>query len=84
MDIVFQTDKFADECNAIKALTRRYSTDNAKRIRRCLDDLRAAANLDTPPPPAALIGASPSRSKQPRSARDRVPADAGVCGIGSR
>lgn len=45
MDIVFQTHTLADECNDIKALTRHYGPDNAKRIRRRLDDLWAAANL---------------------------------------
>lgn len=47
MDIVFQTDRFADECNDSKALARRYGPENAKRIRRRLDDLAAASNLDT-------------------------------------
>lgn len=46
MEITFQTDKFADECNDFKRLVRRYGEDNAKRIRRRLDDLQAAANLD--------------------------------------
>jgi toxin HigB-1 len=46
VDITFRTDKLADECNNTKSLIRRYGADNARRIRRCLDDLHAAVNLE--------------------------------------
>jgi proteic killer suppression protein len=47
LDIVFQTTKFADECNDSKALIRKYGPDSAKRIRNRLADLSAAPNLET-------------------------------------
>lgn len=45
MNIVFPNARLAGEFNNIKQLTRQYGPDNARRIRRRLDDLRAAANL---------------------------------------
>lgn len=45
MDIIFPSDRVAAEFNDTKQLAKRYGPDNAKRIRRRLDDLRAAANL---------------------------------------
>ena len=45
MDIVFPNIRLADEFNNTKQLTRKYGPDNARRIRRRLDDLRAASNL---------------------------------------
>lgn len=46
MEIVFPTDKLAAEYNDSKVLSQRYGPENAKRIRRRLDDLRAAPNLE--------------------------------------
>ncbi len=45
MNIVFPNTRLAGEFNNIKQLTRQYGPDNARRIRRRLDDLRAASNL---------------------------------------
>lgn len=47
MDIVFLNDRSRREFNDIGALTRRYGADNARRIRRRLDDLHAAPNVAT-------------------------------------
>lgn len=46
MDIVFADERERQEFNDEKRLFRRYGPDNGKRIRRRLDNLRAAANLD--------------------------------------
>lgn len=45
MKIVFTSERAAAEFNDFKQLSRRYGPENAKRIRRRLDDLRAAANF---------------------------------------
>ena len=47
MDIVFPNERTAAEFNSLKALSRSYGAENARRILRRLDDLRAAANLET-------------------------------------
>lgn len=47
MDIKFEDTDLADDCNDFKRLVRKYNMHRAKLIRRRLDDLRAAANLDT-------------------------------------
>ena len=46
MDIRFGNANLADDCNDFKRLVRKYNTHRAKLIRRRLDDLRAAPNLD--------------------------------------
>jgi len=46
VDILFLNDRDARDFNDSKRLVRQYGTDNAKRIRQPLDDLRAAANLE--------------------------------------
>jgi plasmid maintenance system killer protein len=46
MDIVFKDKKFAKLCNNQKLLVKEFGLDRAKRIRRRLDDLRAAAMLE--------------------------------------
>lgn len=46
MDIVFPNERVAAEFNSLKALSKRYGHENARRILRRLDDLRAAENLE--------------------------------------
>lgn len=46
LDIVFLNERVAAEFNSTRALTRRYGDEVAQRIRRRLDDLRAAPNLE--------------------------------------
>jgi plasmid maintenance system killer protein len=46
MDIVFKDNKFEKECNNQRLLEKKYGQDRAKRIRRRLDDLRAASVLE--------------------------------------
>ncbi|MEA5510637.1 killer suppression protein [Crocosphaera sp. UHCC 0190] len=46
MDIVFQDPKLEKECNNQKLLQRKHGQDRAKRIRRRLDDLKAASTLE--------------------------------------
>lgn len=46
MDIVFKTKRLEKQCNSIRAGTRVWGADGARRIRRRLDDLRAAENLE--------------------------------------
>jgi len=46
LDIVFPNNRVADEFNSSKALARRFGPENAQRIRRRVDDLRAAPNLE--------------------------------------
>ncbi|BAU62876.1 putative killer suppression protein HigA [Stanieria sp. NIES-3757] len=46
MDIVFKNKKFEQECNNQKLLEKKHGTDRAKRIRRRLDNLRAANVLE--------------------------------------
>ncbi|WP_414528703.1 killer suppression protein [Nodularia chucula] len=46
MDIVFNNRKFEKECNNQKLLEKKHGADRAKRIRRRLDDLRAANVLE--------------------------------------
>ncbi|MBD1925139.1 killer suppression protein [Trichocoleus sp. FACHB-90] len=46
MDIVFKNSKFEKECNNHRLLEKKQGTDRAKRIRRRLDDLRAAVVLE--------------------------------------
>ena len=46
MDIVFKEHKFEKECNNQRLLEKNQGKDRAKRIRRRLDDLRAAAVLE--------------------------------------
>ncbi|MBW4486505.1 MAG: hypothetical protein KME12_01815 [Trichocoleus desertorum ATA4-8-CV12] len=46
MDIVFKDSKFEEECNNQNLLEKRHGQNRAKRIRRRLDDLRAATVLE--------------------------------------
>jgi len=46
MDIVFKNKKFEKECNDQRLLEKNQGADRAKRIRRRLDDLRAANVLE--------------------------------------
>lgn len=46
MDIEFKNKKFEEECNKQRLLEKQYGQRRAKRIRRRLDDLRAAAVLE--------------------------------------
>lgn len=46
MDIIFSSSKFEEECNNQRLLQKRYGADRAKRLRRRLDDLRAANILE--------------------------------------
>ena len=46
MDIVFKNNKFEEECNNQRLLEKRHGQERAKRIRRRLDDLRAAKILE--------------------------------------
>ena len=46
VDITFKSKAFKRECNTHKLLVRRHGPDRAKRIRRRLDDLRAANILE--------------------------------------
>lgn len=46
MDIVFRNKKMEKECNDQKLLERKHGVDRAKRLRRRLDDLRAAEYLE--------------------------------------
>jgi proteic killer suppression protein len=46
VDIKFENTNLADDCNDFKRLVRRSNVQRAKLIRRRLDDLRAAANLE--------------------------------------
>ena len=46
MEVMFDDDRFRDECNSDRALVRRYNVQRAKLIRRRLDDLRAAPRLE--------------------------------------
>lgn len=46
MDIIFNSSKFEQECNNQRLLQKRYGIDRAKRLRRRLDDLRAAEVLE--------------------------------------
>ena len=43
---MFASEKFEEECNSEKLLKKRYGVDRAKRLRKRLDDLRAAGNLE--------------------------------------
>lgn len=46
MDILFHSDKFKEICNNYKKLKGGYGTHRAKLIKRRLDDLRAANELE--------------------------------------
>jgi proteic killer suppression protein len=46
VEIVFANKKFEKLCNDLKALTKAYGKDSAKKIRRRLDDMKAAADLE--------------------------------------
>lgn len=46
MDIVFPNERVAADFNSLKSLTRSYGAENARRIMRRLDDLRAAKSLE--------------------------------------
>ncbi len=46
MDIIFEKDKFEKECNNQKLLIKKYGERKAKIIRRRLDDLASADNLE--------------------------------------
>jgi proteic killer suppression protein len=46
LNIVFISKKLENESNDSRLLTRRHGSDRAARIRRRLDDLRAAATLE--------------------------------------
>jgi len=45
MDIIFKSKKLEDFCNSHSAMQREYGAKLAKVLRRRLDDLRAAPNL---------------------------------------
>ena len=45
MDIIFASEKFAELCNNQKALIKQLGPERARRLRRRLDDLRAATTL---------------------------------------
>lgn len=45
MDILFKSGQFQKECNNYNKLIRTYGERRARRIRRRLDELRAAQNL---------------------------------------
>ena len=47
MDIIFETEDAAKDYNDFKRLVRLHNLQRAKLIRRRLDDLRAAPNLET-------------------------------------
>lgn len=47
MDIVFVNERAAAEFNSLKALSRSYGAENARRILKRLNELRAAENLET-------------------------------------
>jgi toxin HigB-1 len=47
VDIVFLDARDAAKFNSLKELSRSYGAENARRILRRLDELRAAANLET-------------------------------------
>lgn len=46
MDIVFATAQFRKECNSYKLLVRRHGQRRANKIKKRLDDLRAANTLE--------------------------------------
>ncbi|MCZ0934170.1 MAG: killer suppression protein [Gemmatimonadetes bacterium] len=46
MDVVFKTKRLEKQCNSIQTGTRVWGADGARRVRRRLDDLRAAENLE--------------------------------------
>lgn len=46
MDIVFLDERDAAKFNSLKELSRSYGAENAKRILKRLDELRAADNLE--------------------------------------
>lgn len=46
MDIVYKNDKLKEECNNQRILEKKHGQKRAKRIRRRLDDLRAADVLE--------------------------------------
>jgi plasmid maintenance system killer protein len=46
VDIKFENAKFAEDCNDFKRLVRKFNLQRAKLMRRRLDDLRAATNLE--------------------------------------
>lgn len=47
MEIGFEDEKLETDCNDFKRLVRKHNAQRAKLIRRRLDDLQAAPNLDT-------------------------------------
>ena len=47
MQILFRTRKLEKECNSQKLMIQHHGPQRARLIRRRLDDLRAAPNLDT-------------------------------------
>ena len=51
MEITFKSKKFAKICNSEKELVRAYGKTGAEKIRRRLDDLAAASDLDVLRPP---------------------------------
>jgi proteic killer suppression protein len=51
VDIVFLNERDAARFNSLKELSRSHGAENAKRILRRLDDLRAADNLEVIRPP---------------------------------
>ncbi|HEY3342661.1 MAG TPA: type II toxin-antitoxin system RelE/ParE family toxin, partial [Anaerolineae bacterium] len=46
MDITFASKQLEKDCNADKRLIRAYGAENAQRIRRRLDEMRAAPSLE--------------------------------------
>jgi proteic killer suppression protein len=47
VEVLFDDERLRDDCNEERALIRRFNRQRAKLIRRRLDDLHAAPNLET-------------------------------------
>jgi plasmid maintenance system killer protein len=47
VEVLFDDEELRDDCNDEKALIRRFNRQRAKLVRRRLDDLHAAPNLET-------------------------------------
>jgi len=62
LDIEFSSNRFQQECNNHKLLVRRHGEHRAKKIRRRLDDLRAADTLED-------VGNLPGRCHELRGTR---------------
>jgi proteic killer suppression protein len=46
VDLTFENDRLMKRCNDAKALTREFGPEAAKKLRRRLDDMRAARSLE--------------------------------------